>query len=106
MADNEKKLEHRKPTTAYGIFSLALVLFVCLGASNFLNAPIKGMFFLAWLIIIPLCMHLGYSYTEIWNGMMEYCKKGLVLLLFCLQLVQLLVHGLLVEQFLLLYILD
>ena len=77
MADNEKKLEHRKPTTAYGIFSLALVLVVCLGASNFLNAPIKGMFFLAWLIIIPLCMHLGYSYTEIWNGMMEYCKKGL-----------------------------
>ena len=77
MSDKEKKMEHRKPTTAYGIFSLALVLLVCLGASNFLNAPIKGMFFVAWLVIIPLCMYLGYSYNEIWEGMMEYCKKGL-----------------------------
>lgn len=71
MSVNEKKLEHRKPTTAYGIFSLALVLIVCLGASNFLNAPIKGMFFIAWLVIIPLCMNLGYSYSEIWEGMMD-----------------------------------
>ena len=35
------------------------------------------MFFVIWLFVIPVSMHLGYSYNEINDAMMENCKRAL-----------------------------
>lgn len=67
----------KKPTLGYSFFALFGVLAIILGASTFLKAPIHGMFFLVWLFVIPVSMHLGYSYSEIEEAMLENCKKGL-----------------------------
>ena len=71
------KKEPKKPTTAYALLALLGVLAIILGANILLDAPIHGMFFVIWLFVIPVCMHLGYSYKEIDQAMMESCKKGL-----------------------------
>ena len=69
--------EKRTASTPYALFALAGVLVIVLGGNLLLDAPIHGMFFLVWLFIFPVCMHLGYSYKEINEAMMESCKQGL-----------------------------
>lgn len=67
----------KKPSLAYALFALFGVLGIILGATKVVNAPIHLMFFVIWLFVIPVSMHLGYSYNEINDAMMENCKKGL-----------------------------
>lgn len=55
----------KKPSLAYALFALFGVLGIILGATKVVNAPIHLMFFVIWLFVIPVSMHLGYSYNEI-----------------------------------------
>lgn len=73
--DLEKR--HRKPSFQYAVFVLLGVLAIVLGANKLISAPIEPMFLIAWLLIYPTCMHLGYDYKEIDEGVMESCKNGL-----------------------------
>jgi NhaC family Na+:H+ antiporter len=75
--ENVKEKSTIKPSTAYAIASLIGVLVIILGFNQVLKAPIHCMFFVVWLFVIPVCMHLGYSYNEINDSMMESCKNGL-----------------------------
>ena len=48
------------------------------------GAKVHVMFILAWLVAIPLCMRLGYSYSELQSSMFKYmprCLFSVVLLL-------------------------
>lgn len=75
------KFGKRKVTTFYAMLSLIGVLVIVLGANQIFKAPIHLMFFLVWLFVIPVCMHLGYRFKEIDEAMMESCKNGLGVIL-------------------------
>ena len=42
------------------------------------GVKIHVMFMLSWLLAIPMCMHLGYSYKELQSGMIEFIPKCIV----------------------------
>lgn len=67
----------RKPSLGYAFFALFGVLGIILGANQLFNAPLHGMFFVIWLFVLSVSMHLGYSYKEIWDAMLDNCRKGL-----------------------------
>lgn len=69
--------EKKVASTPYALLVLAGVLVIVLGANLLLGAPIQPMFLVAWLFIYPMCMHLGYTFKEIDNGVMESIKKGM-----------------------------
>ncbi|MBS6956038.1 MAG: Na+/H+ antiporter NhaC [Enterocloster asparagiformis] len=69
--------EHKTPSTGYALLVLGGVLLIVLGANKLINAPIQPMFLVAWLLVYPACMHLGYTFKEVDNGAMESIKKGM-----------------------------
>lgn len=73
----KEKMKKRKASTPYAAFALLGVVAIVLVANILFKAPIHSMFLVIWLFIIPVCMHLGYSYQEIDGAMMESCKKGM-----------------------------
>lgn len=80
----KRELSHSKATTRYAILAIIGVLAIVVGANVFLGAPVQPMFMVLWLYIYPVCMHLGWSFNEINEAVMEGCKKGFgsVLILF------------------------
>ncbi len=72
-----KATEKRNPTLGYAFIVIIGVLAIVLGGNKLLGAPIQPMFLIVWLWIVPMCMHLGYSFKEIEDGMMESIKKGM-----------------------------
>lgn len=78
------KVERKEPSFGYALMSFVLVLALVLGCNHLLGAPLQAMFMISWLLIIPLCMHLGYTYNEIWSAMMESVKNGMSAILILL----------------------
>lgn len=65
----------RKPSFGYA----ALVVLLCFGVimipAVFLGAKTQPLFLISWLIAIPLCMRLGYSYKELQKGMHDFIAR-------------------------------
>lgn len=68
---------HSKPTVGYACFILFGLLFIILGSNRILKAPMQPMFLFSWLFLVPACMYLGYTFTEINDAIMEQMKKGM-----------------------------
>lgn len=41
------------------------------------NVTMAAMFFICWLIVIPLCMRLGYTYQELYKAAIDNSSKAL-----------------------------
>lgn len=65
------------PSFAYSLGTLAIVVAFMLISMVGFGASLQIVFFLSWLIVIPACMKLGYSYKEIEEAASEMIKKCL-----------------------------
>ncbi|MDD4569262.1 MAG: Na+/H+ antiporter NhaC [Tepidanaerobacteraceae bacterium] len=55
---------------------LVIIVFMLVGIVGF-KVPLQMMFFLSWLIVIPVCMKLGYSFEELEEAAYSMIKKAL-----------------------------
>lgn len=70
----KKKLS---PSFMYSLGTLGVVVAFMLISMVRFGASLQIVFFLAWLIVIPACMKLGYAYKEIEEAASEMIKKCL-----------------------------
>lgn len=71
--------KEKKPTTfGYAAFVMIACFAFIMIPGALLGAKIHIMFLLSWLIAIPLCMFLGYSYKELQSGMIGFIPKCIV----------------------------
>ena len=65
----------RELTFSYAAFVMGVCFaFIMIPAAVF-GVKIHVMFVLSWLIAIPLCMRLGYTYKELQSGMLDFIPK-------------------------------
>lgn len=76
MADNNQATKLKKrPSWMFSFIILVLVASLAVFPYVFWNVNMAATFFLGFLIVIPACMYLGYTYEEIEQMIIEYCKK-------------------------------
>ncbi len=68
----------RKPGFGYAALVMGLCFAFIMIPAAVLGVKIHVMFMLSWLIAIPLCMLLGYSYKELQSGMIGFIPKCIV----------------------------
>lgn len=70
--------EKRSPGFGYAALVMGLCFAFIMIPAAVLGVKIHVMFMLSWLIAIPLCMYLGYSYQELQSGMIGFIPKCIV----------------------------
>ena len=73
--DNIKK-EKREASFGYALFVIIAFLVILVGGTLLLDAPVSAMFLISWLFLVPAIMHLGYSFSEVWEAMISSIKEG------------------------------
>lgn len=68
----------KRPEFGYALFVMAACFAFIMIPAALMGVKIHVMFVLSWLIAIPLCMHLGYSYKELQSGMVGFIPKCIV----------------------------
>ena len=69
---NPKKIS--KKTAWIVLILIALIVGV---PSSLYGLPMEPLFFLSWLIIIPICLKLGYKFKDIEMSAVIYCEKAM-----------------------------
>lgn len=67
----------RQPSFSYALFVTLLAFSVIMIPAVFLGAKTQPLFLISWIITIPFCMKLGYTYKELQQGLMASCAKSL-----------------------------
>ncbi|MGI6029106.1 MAG: Na+/H+ antiporter NhaC family protein [Candidatus Heteroscillospira sp.] len=67
----------KAPSFAYALFTVLLTFSIIMIPAVFLGAKTQPLFLVSWMIAIPLCMKLGYTYKELQQGMMAYMSRSL-----------------------------
>ena len=72
-------MSKEKQTLSFGYAALTvLVSFgIIMIPAVFLGARTQPLFLISWLITIPFCMKLGYTYKELQTGMFQFMAKCL-----------------------------
>lgn len=70
--------EKRTPSLGYAAFVIIACFAFIMIPAVLLGARIHVMFVLSWLIAFPLCMRLGYKYSELQSGMVSFIPKCIV----------------------------
>lgn len=70
--------EEKVTTFGFAVLVMAACFAFIMIPGALLGAKIHVMFLLSWLIAIPLCMTLGYSYKELQAGMIGFIPKCIV----------------------------
>lgn len=68
----------KRPSFGYALFVMAACFAFIMIPAALAGVKIHVMFVLSWLIAIPLCMRLGYSYQELQSGMFGFIPKCIV----------------------------
>ncbi len=68
----------KTPSFGYALFVTLLSFSIIMIPAVFLKAKTQPLFLISWMIAIPLCMRLGYTYKELQHGLITYCAKSLV----------------------------
>lgn len=76
--------EKKQPTFGYALMVMVVCFAFVLIPTIFFNANIRTMFFLSWLLAYPLCMNLGYSFSELQSGQLKFIPKCIMPLLLLL----------------------
>lgn len=66
-----------KLTFGLAMLIITLVVLVIIGGKVVLKAPLEGMFFLTFIVVICIGMALGYSYDDIETEGFNFVRKGL-----------------------------
>ena len=74
MTEQEKKA----PSFGYALFVTIVSFSIIMIPAVFLGAKTQPLFLISWIITIPFCMKLGYTYKELQQGIFHYCAKSLV----------------------------
>ena len=69
--------EKQTPSFGYAAFTVLLSFGIIMIPAVFLGAKTQPLFLISWLISIPLCMKLGYTYKELQTGMFQFMAKCL-----------------------------
>ena len=67
----------KKISRKNAIIVIVLIALVVGVPSSLYGLPMEPLFFLSWLIIIPVCLKLGYEYKDIEMAAVVYCQKAL-----------------------------
>ncbi|WP_279202377.1 hypothetical protein [Intestinimonas butyriciproducens] len=74
MTEQGKKI----PSFGYALFVTVLAFAVIMIPVVFLGAKTHPLFLVAWMVSIPFCVRLGYTYRELQQGIFAYCAKSLI----------------------------
>lgn len=75
MMAKEKERVKKAPSFKYALFVMAVCFAFIMVPAALFGVKIHVMFVLSWLIAIPLCMRLGYSYSELQSGILGFIPK-------------------------------
>ena len=70
--------QKKQPSFGYAALVMGLCFAFIMIPAALSGVKIHVMFALAWLIAIPLCMRLGYKYSELQAGMIGFIPKCIV----------------------------
>lgn len=70
--------EKKMPSGTFSRLVLITVALIAIIPYVLWNVNMAATFFLAFLVVIPACMYLGYSYDELEKMIVEYCKKVII----------------------------
>ncbi|MBP1554022.1 MAG: hypothetical protein J6B21_07705 [Oscillospiraceae bacterium] len=74
----------KQPSLKYSLLIIIVTFGIVTVPVIVLGISVQPLFLLSLAAAIPLCMRLGYSFTEIQSGMTEYSKKAFSPILFML----------------------
>ena len=75
--DNNNEKKSRMPSFYYAFLVLVIVCGMVVIPYVKWNVTMAAMFFICWLIVIPLCMRLGYTYQELYKAAIDNSSKAL-----------------------------
>lgn len=67
----------QKPSFGYAALTVLLAFGIIMVPACSWGARTQPLFLISWLITIPLCMRLGYTYKELQTGMMQFMARCL-----------------------------
>lgn len=67
----------KTPSFAYALMVTIIAFSVIMIPAVFLGAKTQPLFLVSWMVSIPFCMKLGYTYKELQKGIFDYCAKSL-----------------------------
>ena len=73
-----KEKQKRPPSFGYAALTLLLAFGIIMVPAVLLKARTQPLFLISWLVTIPLCMRLGYTFKELQTGMMQFMARCLV----------------------------
>lgn len=73
----EKAKTKQTPSFGYAALTVLMAFGIIMLPAVFLGAKVQPLFLLSWLVTIPLCMKLGYTYKELQTGMMQFMARCL-----------------------------
>lgn len=74
----------RAPTFREALFIMVVCFAFVMIPTIVAGVKIHVMFLLSWLLAYPLCMHLGYTFDELQNGMIKFIPKCIMPMLLLL----------------------
>ena len=74
----------KQPSLKYSLLIIIITFGIVTVPVIVLGISVQPLFLLSLAAAIPLCMRLGYSFTEIQSGMTEYSKRAFSPILFML----------------------
>lgn len=74
---NEMK-KYKKPSFVFALALLITIIAMIILPNVIYGVSLQPMFFLSWLVAVPACMVLGYSYMELQDAVIDYANKALV----------------------------
>lgn len=69
--------EKQVPSLGYAALTVLISFGIIMVPAVFLGARTQPLFLLSWLVTIPMCMKLGYSYKELQTGMFQFMARCL-----------------------------
>lgn len=67
----------KEPSFGYALFVTAIAFSIIMIPAVFLGAKTHPLFLISWIVTIPFCMRLGYTYEELQAGILSFCAKAL-----------------------------
>lgn len=74
----KRQKDKKEPSLRYALFVVAVCFGMVMIPALLWGAKTQPLFLLSWLVAIPLCMKLGYTYQELQESLFEFMKKSLV----------------------------
>lgn len=82
----ETKEKVRKPSFEYALFTMVLILGGIMILGAVFGFKMQVLFLMGWLVAFPLCMKIGFSYSELQKGMFAFMPRCLLPVVFTISI--------------------